>query len=253
MLKYRKIQVRYISIFGNLENSISHLYISKYRNIELNSILDTCPSGNCLLIRLFTETVEIEMDTSQAPDLRNYGEEIKQIMTDWFPFVQNLMATSAYKPVRKIRVFFSSKDEGVAWAGGNEIGANAAWLRRTGLKDKGWIVHEMTHILHQARGCPGWIVEGMAEWTRRWHFEPWTHTTKPTWEEKGANSQPEGNGWLVVYLNSVTGKPLIYEMNKACQTGTWHDNWLKERTGKSDKEWWDVMLKDKYYPWQRRA
>lgn len=200
MLKYRKIQVRYISIFGNLENSISHLYISKYRNIELNSILDTCPSGNCLLIRLFTETVEIEMDTSQAPDLRNYGEEIKQIMTDWFPFVQNLMATSAYKPVRKIRVFFSSKDEGVAWAGGNEIGANAAWLRRTGLKDKGWIVHEMTHILHQARGCPGWIVEGMAEWTRRWHFEPWTHTTKPTWEEKGDFL------WPLHYINLIVTK-----------------------------------------------
>lgn len=45
------------------------------------------------------------------------------------------------------------------------------------------------------------------------------------------------------YLDSVSERALIYDMNKACQTGTYTANFLKDLTGKSDKEWWDTMLR----------
>jgi len=124
---------------------------------------------NCISV----DKVIINMDTSRAPELNDFGRKVKKVMEDWFPFVQTLMTTSAYNPVTKIDVVFDPNYDGVAYAAGTTI-VGAVKYFKDHQDDFGAFIHEMTHAVHQARGCPSWVVEGFAEWTRRWFYEPWT-------------------------------------------------------------------------------
>jgi len=121
------------------------------------------------------DDVDISVDTSEATDLKAYGEKAKTLMRRWFPMLQNLMTSPSYRPVTKINVKFPKEDRGI-FASGNYIEVPAQYLRNNP-SDWGVFIHEMTHVIHQAR-CPGWVVEGMAEWTRRWFYEP-KSTRKP--------------------------------------------------------------------------
>jgi len=57
--------------------------------------------------------------------------------------------------------------------------------------------------------------------------------------------------WLLEYLNTAIGRPIIYDLNKACQEGSWYDGLVRDLTGKSEKEWWDIMLNDDSFPFKR--
>jgi len=189
------------------------------------------------------------MDTSKAPELAEFGRKVKKVMEDWFPFVQTLMTTSAYSPITKIDVFFDPDYDGVAYAAGTKI-VGAVKYFKDHQDDFGAFIHEMTHSIHQARGCPGWVVEGFAEWTRRWFYEPWTEKRKPRADETYKSGYTNA-AWLMVYINSkITDKPVMYHLNKLCQAGNWRDSIFEELTGKSADQLWNEMVNDQGYPWK---
>lgn len=118
------------------------------------------------------------MHLNGANDLQEHATNIQRMMREWFPFIQNNLLSPFYTPVKRIDVYFDVKDNGI-YAGGSEIHIPIDYVR--GHKDDtGVFIHEMTHVIHQARSCPGWVVEGMAEYMRRWFYEPKTTKTKPT-------------------------------------------------------------------------
>lgn len=123
------------------------------------------------------------MHLNGANDLANHAEQMRRMMIEWFPFIQSQLYTPAYRPIPRIDVYFREMD-GVAYATGREIHISQKYVRDTRMQDTGVYIHEMTHVIHQARGCPGWIVEGTAEYMRRWFYEPKTTPTKPTDQER---------------------------------------------------------------------
>lgn len=63
-------------------------------------------------------------------------------------------------------------------------------------------------------------------------------------------NNPYLGDWLLVYLNTVMKRPIMYALNRACQTGTWRDSLVKDLTGKDEREWWRIMIKDNNFPWK---
>jgi len=194
----------------------------------------------------FDENVEIVNHLNGANDLRDHAEAMKRMMLEWFPFIQGQLSTPAYRKVNKIDVYYDEKDNGI-YAAGTEIHIPQGYVRNN-KGDTGVFIHEMTHVIHQSRNCPGWVVEGTAELMRRWHYEPKTTPTKPTNQELG---NAYVGDWLLEYLNTYMQRPMFYMITKACQEGSWRDSWLKDMTGKDDKEWWRQMVNDKEFPWKR--
>lgn len=117
-----------------------------------------------------------------ANDLAEHAENMKQIMIEWFPFIQSQLYTPAYREIRRIDLYYEDSD-GVAWATPGAIHVSQQFARAiVNEPGGGMYIHEMTHVIHnpQSWGCPGWIVEGTAEYMRRWFYEPYTTPTKPT-------------------------------------------------------------------------
>ncbi len=116
----------------------------------------------------------IELVLTEAPDLKEWGERARTIATQWYPQLTSLLATENFKSPRKLRFVFRVKQDAPAYATGNEISFKVGWVRAHP-EDFGMVVHELTHIVQQYpenKADTGWLVEGIADYTRWWRYEP---------------------------------------------------------------------------------
>lgn len=61
--------------------------------------------------------MRITVDTSKIPELKSFGEKVKNAQTKWFPYISSLLATPTYEPTKTINVIFDPDMEGVAGTG----------------------------------------------------------------------------------------------------------------------------------------
>lgn len=184
----------------------------------------------------------IEVDTSAAPDLANFGRRVKATLEDWYPRVANLLRSPNYTPPNRIRIYFDPNYKGVAYAsGGRIVGAVNYYRSQQGRNDVGSMVHEMAHVIQQYRGCPSWITEGIADWVRYYHFEP---NRKPGKPGRG-NHYTNGYGVSAYFLNWINQRynPMIYWINKDCREGTYKDSIFPRLTRKTVDQHWNEMLR----------
>src|SRR5580658_7947949 len=101
------------------------------------------PDGSC----------EITIDTSKAPDMKDWAEhKLAPVLADWYPKISAMLPTAGYTPPRKWSVTIAPGN-GVAATGGTHVTANATWFR--GELDKqavGALVHEEVHVVQQYGG-----------------------------------------------------------------------------------------------------
>ena len=83
------------------------------------------------------------------------------------------MASEGFSPPTQIRMSLKSDYKGVAAAGGGRITGSVAYFK-SHPDDIGAMVHETAHCVqnYRARGLPGWLVEGIADYVRFWKYEP---------------------------------------------------------------------------------
>lgn len=68
---------------------------------------------------------------------------------------------------RTIRLKFAPRLDVPAYCSGNTVTVSAEWLRKHP-EDIGLFTHELTHAVQRyRRGSPGWLTEGIADYTRR--------------------------------------------------------------------------------------
>jgi hypothetical protein len=101
------------------------------------------PDGSC----------EITIDTSQAPDLKDWAEhKLAPVLANWYPKICALLPTAGFTPPKKWSVDIAP-GRGVAATGGTRVTANATWFR--GELDKqavGALLHEEVHVVQQYGG-----------------------------------------------------------------------------------------------------
>jgi hypothetical protein len=120
-------------------------------------------------------TPKFVVDTKDVPALAPWAARAKEVAELWYPTLTALLATDTnYKPYKEIKLTFRNGIEPPAYASGNEIVFKGEWIAAHP-DDMGIVIHELTHIVQSYPGSdltPGWLVEGIADWTRWWRYEP---------------------------------------------------------------------------------
>ena len=147
-------------------------------------------AGNCDTnkIKAATSIAKLVFDTSNAPDLRQWTEEkFMPTMCKWVAKLTDIMASDGWEPPKDIFFQFvvvplESDNKAPAWAssGDRKVSLRVDWFRANlDGEALGCTIHELTHIMqaYWSKGqtndnCPGWAVEGYADYIRWVLFEP---------------------------------------------------------------------------------
>ncbi|ODM90184.1 hypothetical protein Ocin01_16500 [Orchesella cincta] len=199
-----------------------------------------------LLISLLTlyavQGFQVDVDTSQAPDLHDFGVKTKEILESWYPTIKRLLHSPEFKEVDRLQIHFDPSDTGVAGtdAFSNYIVGHAPYFRKH-QDDFGAMIHEMTHVLQKYKDCDGWVTEGIADWVRYYQYEPHRQVVKKPSSE---DSYTSGNPYFLEWINKNRYEHMIYFLNQDCRAGTYNINIFEKLTGKTVDELWQEMMAD---------
>jgi hypothetical protein len=209
---------------------------------------------------------EISVDTSEAPDLKEWAEtKLAPVLAEWYPKIVAMLPSEGYSAPTNFSVSIRP-GRGVAATGGNRITANSTWLKRELDGEAiGALLHEEVHVIQQYRGGrrdnpdykrpPGWLVEGIPDYIRWFLYEPQSHGADATYFRTRKSLKLNYDGLYRIsanFLNCVIenygkNQSLLARVNAACRQGTYTDDLWKEMTGKSlqelNEEWKFSVLK----------
>src|SRR4051812_4707729 len=107
----------------------------------------------------------IDVDTSEVPEMNDYGLKVKALAEEWYPKVIERLAVrdQGFTPPQHVVIRFR-KMRGVAYTGGDRVTCSADYFTKHP-DDLGAIVHELVHVVQQYhdKSVPGWLTEGIAD------------------------------------------------------------------------------------------
>lgn len=100
----------------------------------------------------------------------------------------------------------------------------------------GVLVHELVHTCQYARGCPGGLVEGVADYVRLKAGVPNRH-----WRRSGGKDPFAGYSTTAYFLEWVEGmfEGSVERINGAMKECEWREEVFEEVTGVGLKELWE--------------
>lgn len=197
-------------------------------------------------MEFYSDGVTIDVNTSQAPQLADFANKVKQTLLQWYPIVSKELSSPNYTPPNNVRISFDPKYNSVAYSSGNQIVGGVSYYTNH-RDDIGSMVHQMTYIIQSYKKCPDWIRSGIADWIRYYKYEPSTMLSKPT----SSDSYTMGYGVSAYFLQYIINNTpqwaapnhMVYWINKDCREGTYDDSMWPRMTGKSLEEHWKNMVK----------
>ncbi|MGQ0505117.1 MAG: ricin-type beta-trefoil lectin domain protein [Myxococcaceae bacterium] len=206
-------------------------YLYRVRSVASDGAVSALSEGASGTLSLST-TAEptVNLDYSQTPDLGPWLEEtVKPFLLVWYPKIADVLARPQYEPSKVINIKMDPSYTGVAMAPGNSIVVNPSYVR-THPQDLGMFLHEAAHVMQQyPGGTPGWIVEGVADWTREYLL----HDREPV-PQGPAGSFTAGysaGSYFVQWMATLSAPDLVRTLNGRCRAGKYADTLLGSLTG----------------------
>jgi hypothetical protein len=200
---------------------------------------------------------EITIDTSAAPELKQWAEEkLAPVLAEWYPRIVAMLPSDGFTAPARFSVTIRPGD-GVAATGGTRVTANSRWLRNQNgemnAEAVGAILHEEVHVIQQygrarrnnpnATRSPGWLVEGIPDYIRWFKFEPESHGADLAWVAKRRNLDTirydAGYRLSANFLDWATtkyAKDIVRQLNAAMREGKYSPDLWKEQTGHTVQE-----------------
>jgi hypothetical protein len=210
---------------------------------------------------------EITIDTSGAPDLKEWAEtKLAPVLAEWYPKLVAMLPSEGFTPPTKFSVTIRPGN-GVAATGGTRVTANSAWLKRELNREAiGALVHEEVHVVQQYgsgrrnnpdyKRTPGWVTEGIPDYIRWFLYEPQSHGADATYFKTRPTVKLNYDGAYRItanFMNYVVNtygkdKNLITKLNAASRQGKYTEEFWKDMTGKSlvelNDEWKAALQKE---------
>ena len=181
---------------------------------------------------------EITVGPAGDPELDAWAAKtLLPTLKTWYPKIAEMYASPEFRPLKRIRLRFRTDMGGIpAWAAGDEICLNKAWIKSQ-LKGEslGSTVHELTHVVQQyPGGAPGWFQEGFADYVRWYQFEPEKHgCVIRNWDDPkvkyDASYRVSAN--FLDWVARTHGRDVLKKVNAACRARRYRDELWKELTG----------------------
>src|SRR5690606_22375254 len=128
--------------------------------------------------------------------------------------------------------------DGVAYTSGQLIVMSAAYARAH-QDDLGAWLHEATHALQSYQNIPGWITEGMADYTRE--FIPHDRDPRPPGPGNTYLTGYSEGSYFLAWIDAVHSPGFVHTVNVAAHANTYADQLFVAKTGKSiDALWTEV-------------
>ena len=193
------------------------------------------------------------LDVSQSPDLKEWAEtKLKPAVDQWYPIWVDCLASDGFTAPKKFKITIKPMD-GVAATGGTDIEVSEEWIKGQ-IKRPEWneaigsVIHELVHVAQQygSQRNPGWLVEGIADYYRWFHYEPAAHHPKLSPRRaaraKYSDSYQTTAGFLE-YVARNHDHEFVVKMNAAMRQGRYSPDLWKEFTGLTVQDLWSEYVK----------
>ena len=190
-------------------------------------------------------TYTIRVDTSAAPEMDAYGQEVQALSEEWYPKIVAMLPSEGFEAPAEVVITFDPDYGGVAEASGNRIRCSTKWFTERP-EDLGAVIHELVHVVQQngARGRPGWLVEGIADHVRFFTYEPEDARPNPQGDARKYDAAYRTSAAFLEYVQEKYNPDLVVELNAHLRGRRYDPEIWQELTGKSVEdlgaEWRDA-------------
>lgn len=188
--------------------------------------------------------IKVKVDTSETPELKEWGEKAQKLVEEWHPKIAERLASEGYTPPGEVTIVFKKNMRGVAGTTGNKIAVSAKWVTDHP-DDFGMIIHEYTHVVQSyPKYDPVWLVEGVADYIRYHVMEP---DRAPRFDAR-RQRYTDGYGVTAAFLawaEKKYDKDLVTKFNGVLRESKYKEDLWKEYTGKPLDELWKEFVESR--------
>lgn len=198
-------------------------------------------------ISIFKYPVEFVVDSSDAPDMKDWAEKAAMICESNYGMICEELMSPGFKPYTVLYMTLKNDYNGVAEAGGDHIKGSVKYFK-SHPDDFGAMVHETTHCVqrYHSRRNPGWLVEGIADYVRFFKYEPGKIGRLNSDRAKYDGSYRVTAAFLGFVVEKYNPS-LVTKMNAIMRDGKYSEDVWKELTGKTveelNQEWRRSLVK----------
>ncbi len=185
------------------------------------------------------EEVVVNLDTSQVPELADWGQQGRDIMVRWHPRIANLLASKDFVPPGRASLVLEKSEKGLAGASGGRIVVASHWIEKHP-EDIGLLVHELTHIIQSYPSPhPGWVTEGIADYIRWAIYEGKPQDWFPrSRKEQGYRDSYRVTAGFFLWLESDHAPGIVRRLNAAMRARAYDDAIFEKASGKTLDQLW---------------
>jgi hypothetical protein len=183
--------------------------------------------------------VGVELDVSQVPELRPWGENARKTLLEWYPRICNLLPTKGFVVSREVHLRIRKSDKGVAGTAGNKIVVSSHWIEKHP-EDIGVAVHELVHVVQAySNADPGWVTEGIADYIRWAIYEGKPQSWFPISDKRrGYRDGYQVAAGFLLWLESDFAPGIVKKLNTRMRQGKYEDRLFEKVAGiKLDELW----------------
>jgi len=187
---------------------------------------------------------EYTIDTSETPELKEWADKLRPDIEKWYAIYVECLASDGYTAPKQFSITFRNM-KGVAYTSGTRIVCAAAWFKAHP-DDGGAIIHELVHVVQQyrSRTNPPWLVEGVADYMRWFHYEPVSKRPRLRNPDRASytNSYQVTAGFIE-FVAKNHNHEIAVRFNAAMRQGRYEPELWQEFTGKTVDELWAEYVK----------
>ncbi len=190
--------------------------------------------------------IDVEIDTTEAPDAQTWAERAKRRVEYWYPRVVEMLdgeeGLANIPDDFKIRLVFKPMD-GVAYAAGREITVSSRYIKARP-NDFGLVIHETTHVAQAyPRVREVWAMEGMTDWIRYFVTEP---RSRNSWRVDPARSKyTDSYGVTATFFEWLVENKdpeFIKKIHNVFRSRRSVEKFVVEEYGKTCQELWNEFI-----------
>ncbi|MEW4563894.1 basic secretory protein-like protein [Bremerella sp. JC770] len=186
--------------------------------------------------------LKIIVDTSEVPELKEWGEKSAELIRQWHPKIAEMLPQEGFTPPQEVRVVYKKDMDGVAHTIRNQIVISGNWVKQHP-EDTGMVIHELVHVIQAyPRGGPFWLVEGIADYIRFYKYEPQTRLRGINPERQSYRDGYRTSAQFVAWLEK-THPGIVQKINEAIRKHEYQNVLIRETTGKNVEQLWDEFVK----------
>jgi len=232
-------------------DTFGHTFFSEMDVRAVRPTETETPAGPDLKAR--AKDFDWTLDVSQSPDLKEWAEtQLRPAVDKWYPIWVDCLASDGFTAPKKFKITIKPMD-GVAATGDTDVEVSESWIKGQ-IKEPKWneavgsVMHELVHVVQQYGGQrnPGWMVEGIADYFRWFHYEPLAHRPKlsPRDAERAKYSDSyQTTAGFLEYVARNHDHEFVVKMNAALRQGRYSPDLWTEFTGMTVQDLWREYVK----------